>query len=556
MLRTAKLRLAVILIFTIGSWLGLFTIFALGYHFLKGAIQNLTTLDEAVRMIFGMFFASLMFMLTLSSAIILYATLFRSEETTSLLTLPIRPERIVMYRLQEAIVFSSWGFMLVGSPMLMAYGAMENAPIWFYVLLIPFMLAFSLIPCSLGALICLFTSRLVPTIRIRYVVLALFFIAALVMFFVFPPDALRRASLFSSGWFQQTAMKLRFSQNWFLPSWWLSSGLLEAARADLSSAKGTQALAESFLLFALLLSHGLMLALLVNLAAGRQLLPAYSVIASLGSKEKKHRFSWLDRCFSFLMGWLPLRMKLLVQKDLKTFRRDPIQWSQFLILFGLLSLYFVNVRRFSYGVEYKNWISAISFLNMAVIGLLLSAFTTRFVYPMISLEGKRFWVLGLMPIERKEILLAKFAYALISILIPCSMLILISDVMLETQAIVVGIHLMLSLLLSSGLSGIAIGLGARLPNLRENSPAKIAAGFGGTLNLVVSTLYILITVAMTAVPCQWALIVSDQYFPGHPLRESIWRWVVIGSAGSVALGISATLLPLWIGIRSLNRMET
>ena len=44
-----------------------------------------------------------------------------------------------------------------------------------------------------------------------------------------------------------------------------------------------------------------------------------------------------------------------------------------------------------------------------------------------------------------------------------------------------------------------------MPNLREESPSKIAAGFGGTLNLVVSTLFILVVVLLTALPSHFYL---------------------------------------------------
>ncbi len=53
----------------------------------------------------------------------------------------------------------------------------------------------------------------------------------------------------------------------------------------------------------------------------------------------------------------------------------------------------------------------ISFLNLAVVGLLLSTFTTRFVFPMISLEGRRFWILGLLPVRRETIIWGKYLFA-------------------------------------------------------------------------------------------------------------------------------------------------
>ena len=109
----------------------------------------------------------------------------------------------------------------------------------------------------------------------------------------------------------------------------------------------------------------------------------------------------------------------LIVKDLRVFRRDPVQWSQFLIFFGLLTLYFVNIRRFSYDVNYVGWVNMISFLNLAVVGLILSTFTTRFIFPMISLEGRRFWILGLLPVGRDSILWGKFLFAAAGSCIPC-----------------------------------------------------------------------------------------------------------------------------------------
>ena len=47
-------------------------------------------------------------------------------------------------------------------------------------------------------------------------------------------------------------------------------------------------------------------------------------------------------------AFLPVPVRLLIVKDLRLFRRDPLQWSQFLIFLGLLALYFFNIRRFTY----------------------------------------------------------------------------------------------------------------------------------------------------------------------------------------------------------------
>ena len=84
-----------------------------------------------MRFVFHLFFASLNVMLVFSSGIILYTGCTTRRRPTFLLTLPVRPERIVLYKFQEAVFFSSWGFFLLASPIMIAYGIVVAAP-WYY----------------------------------------------------------------------------------------------------------------------------------------------------------------------------------------------------------------------------------------------------------------------------------------------------------------------------------------------------------------------------------------------------------------------------------------
>ena len=138
---------------------------------------------------------------------------------------------------------------------------------------------------------------------------------------------------------------------------------------------------------------------------------------------------WIGCCIDLLF-FIPWHTRVLMVKELRIFRRDPVQWMQFLIFFGLLALYFVNIRRFTYNAQYS---ALIGFLNLAVVGLILSTFTTRFIFPMVSLEGRRFWILGLLPLSRDTILWAKFLFAAAGSFIPCSTLVLLSDSMLGIE---------------------------------------------------------------------------------------------------------------------------
>jgi ABC-2 type transport system permease protein len=193
------------------------------------------------------------------------------------------------------------------------------------------------------------------------------------------------------------------------------------------------------------------------------------------------------------------------------------------------------------------------------VGLILATFTTRFIYPMISLEGKRFWILGLLPLSRDTILLAKFAFAAAGSLVPCSTLILLSDVMLGVPWPLYFAHQVTCLALCAGVSAIAVGLGAMMPDLRETSPSKISAGFGGTLNLVASALYIMVLVLLTAIP--WHAKVADeqgilQTFDSETIQFlGTEQGVVGGVVATVILGIVVTVWPLYAGAKAFRRME-
>ena len=72
--------------------------------------------------LFSMFFLSISIMLFFSTGIITYTGLFHSREGAFLLTTPATTDRIFAYKFAESVAISSWGFFLLGSPLMAAYG--------------------------------------------------------------------------------------------------------------------------------------------------------------------------------------------------------------------------------------------------------------------------------------------------------------------------------------------------------------------------------------------------------------------------------------------------
>ena len=560
LLTEARLRTSLVVGLSLFFWFGLFVLFYSGFNFIFQNVGPPGAADHAntVHFVFTLFFASLQIMLIFSSGIILYGGLYSSDETDFLLSLPVRDSRLVFYRFQEALFFSSWGFFLLASPMMISYGVVVSAP-WYYFAYLPaMMLSFAYIPSAIGAILCLILMHRLPHLGRHLVGVIALAVIATAYFSIWKSLDIADVDLLGAAWFKATFRQFEFTRVEWLPSTWLSSGLLDAARPQGLDPADLPWL-ESGKYLVVLVSNAMMLHLLVTWIGGKTFRESYCRYHTRQARQLRPRASWIDRIANVFTFPLPRVMRLLIIKDLRLFRRDPVQWSQFLIFLGLLLLYFANIDRFRQhqaDLKVMIWVNIVSFLNLAVVGLILSTFTTRFIYPLISLEGRRFWILGRMPVERDTILWGKFLFAAGGAWLPCAGLVLVSDLILKVSPMVVSVHQAVCVMICIGLSGMAVGLGAVMPNFREQSPSKIAAGFGGTLNLVLGALYILLIVGMTALPCHFFLLSNGLDLPPKVLQPGFMKfWLSIGLIGSLTLACLVTILPMRSGLKAFRELE-
>ena len=545
----SRFRFGLVLVLSIIFWAAVFCLFYDAFSFIDSMHA------EVMSLLFNTFFSALMVMMTFSTGILMYGGLYRSGESSFLLTCPLRAETIHAHKFTEALWFSSWGFILLGSPMLIAYGIVRDAPWSFFVMLVPFMITFVVIPASIGSILCMLVVAGLPRLRLHALSISFAFVAAGILWISWSTFSSAKSQLLTTAWFEETLSRLAMTEQVFLPSWWLASGLLDAALRGESSDLTYKSTLEALKFLGLILANALLLSLVASWVACWTYRKGYSNLQAEVPIKKRRQLFWLDELLTRGGSHVGNPIRLLLVKDLQIFRRDVTQWSQFIIFFGLLGLYFYNLRSFNYSHVYA---SLIGHLNLAVVGLIFSTFTTRFVFPSISLEGRRFWILGLLPIDRDQIVWSKFFFSFAGGLIPCLGLILLSDSMLGLPWSTIFIHLMCSLALCSGLSGIAVGMGASIPNFRESSPAKIAAGFGGTLSLVLSAMFIILLVVTVGFTHHFNLL--QQTLGQVPLDTASQ---LLGSSGGkvvslciiIAGGLLATFLPLILGIRAFRQLE-
>jgi ABC-2 type transport system permease protein len=537
LVRGSGLQLITVLVCSALIWGALFVVSREGFQY---SFLQYKRMYLIVGILFDLLFLSLAALLVFSTCLILYGSLFHSAEAAFLMAHPVKADHIFAYKFQTALGFSSWAFVLLGSPFMLAFGLVVGAPWTFYVLLPAYFLGFVLLPGSLAAVLTVLVANWFPR-RPRQVVLASLGVGAFaaavwgyqVMISV-------QDSLESRSALERLLAHVTFARGVLAPNYWMARGLLAASRGQLG---------EAVYGLALLWGNGLFAYLVAAWMAARLYRRGYNRVATGDVRRRRQGGLWLDRLLEKLLGGLQPQTRLLILKDFRTFRRDPAQWGQVVIFTALLVFYFLNVRRF-YGEEvgeiYQN---GISMLNLTATALLLCAYTGRFIFPLLSLEGRKFWILGLLPLSRERLLWGKFLFSAAGGLVIAGPLIGLSDSMLGMSAATMLLHGLTVAVLAIGLSGLSVGLGAVLANFRETDPSKIAAGFGGTLNLVSSLLFLSLVLGLMAVP--WHLLAAANVALS-PLRLA---WLTGGFTAGIGLGAAAVIVPLRLGGQRLRRMD-
>ena len=541
------LKITVVTILGTTFWVGLFLLF---WHMFKFLNENVGPFRlDLVSRIFGLFFLALTFMLVFSNAVISLSSLFKAPETAFLFSLPVRHDTIFLYKLMESLLFSSWAVFAAGLPLLLAYGIQSHAAWYFYPCVLLYLVPFVILPAALGSLLGLLLTTIIP--RRRTQVLGLLALLLLVVGGYVAVSVLNAHRSASEAGLDSSVMAvltpLNFTRHPLTPNFWITEGLLAVSesRADWVRAAG-------LFLGALSSSAAFFLALGWFLS-GWVYEAAYSLASSASSARKVVGRTLLERLFSPLLRRSPAVM-ILVIKDLKTFLRDPAQWSQVLIFFGILTLYIGNLRNFRYPLEQAFYRNLISFLNLGATCMTLATMTSRFVFPLVSLEGRSFWVLGLAPLQRRHIVLAKFCYSFSGALLLTLSLVGLSNYVLRDAGEVLWIQLATAVLLSLGLSGLSVGMGAFFPSFNERNPSKIVSGFGGTLTLILAITLVVFTITGEGLVCHRYLVLPAGDDPARVEAQA--RTILIAAMAAVAaLNLLAAYVPMKLGIRSLEQAE-
>ncbi|MBI4716666.1 MAG: hypothetical protein HY763_02595 [Planctomycetes bacterium] len=528
----APVRLTATVFLVAVIWVGLYGMFYLVFEQLRRTPLEATV---AIPLVFNFFFAAMLVLLTFSNAVIAYGALFGKEEAAYLLAAPITPLDVVTLKYWETLIMASWALVLLGFPLMLAMADLTAQRV-FYVLFLAFFLAFIPIPAALGVLLAWSAARFFPRRLLRPLSVGAGVVLSAAL--LFGIRALHVGDSATEEWLRSFQSRMAFVQSAFLPNNWVALGIDRAMNEQI---------AESVLYLGVTAANGLFLTWLVVRVVARRLDTALD--RASGSRGSGRRFPSpaAGGLSGLLFFYLPTSLRLVAAKDLRTFFRDPLQWSQLAILFGLLALYLTNMPTLRVQLSGWGWYLVIPFLNLCAVSLILATFTCRFVFPLVSLEGRKLWLVGLLPVPRGDILIAKFAFAMTVTLLVALTTMIVAMVILKLAVVWAAIHVVVTVAICFGLCGFSVGIGARLPMFRESNAARIANGLGGTTNLLASIT--LVALVLSAVgSATW----RARYLPDSAIPDT---GSLLLCSAAVVLSFGAGALALTLGRRHFDRVE-
>lgn len=536
----SRLLNAVLITFLCGYLAAAYLIFYEGLSFVNSFPLVGTLLSQRI---LYLLFASFFLMLTFSNLIVGYSTLFRNRETAWMLTLPVDHRDVLHWKYLECLIVSSWAMLFLTAPLLLAYGRLYEVDWTFYLFMPAVFLPFLIIPAALGVAGILVAVRVLAHPWLGKALLTSAILLGAVFIWRLNPGATPETMEGSSTmFFEKLLRNSRVVVSPWLPSSWVVQALLSWRDGITGTA---------WFYFGVLLSNALFILLLVVAGFSRLFYDSYGAALRLQAARQVARgrpvsrtIPWTER----LVRALPLDRQFgtLLLKDARTFWRDPAQWIQCVIFFGLLALYFANLRNSKLDFENPFWPQLIGYLNLSAASLTLSTLTTRFIFPQFSLEGRRLWILGLAPLGLERVVRQKFWTSLLAGAVVMIPLMLLSGTILEQTLGRTAFFVAAALCMTASLSSLGAGLGALFPNLREDNPTKIISGFGGTLCLVGSFLYILVFILLITLPGMRSFVA--------PGLQTWWAsdWLLV--AALLWTGFN-TFFPLWLAQKRVKNLE-
>ncbi len=519
-------------------WLAVFRVLYVILRYFRG-VEELGPLLAGK--LLGLVLLSFISILVLSNVITALSSFFLAKDLDLLVSAPVDWLRIYLAKLGETLLHSSWMVALMAVPILTAYGVIYHGGPLFAPFAVLTLFPMLVVPAVAGSAVTLVLVNVFPARRTRDLlsIVALGAAGGLILLLrVIRPERLASPEGFRN--LLDFIAVLRTPTSPFLPSEWATKAIMTFLRGDADP-------------LPLLLLWTTAAALVTIGAMLHRALFASGFTKAQEGAERFVRGEWWRWTVGTLLGFLPVAKREFVLKDVKLFFRDTTQWSQLILLAVLVVVYLFNIKALplhrgeQVGFFY---VTLVSFLNLGLAGFVLAAIAARFIFPAVSLEGRHMWLLRSSPLELKTLLWSKYWVGTVPLLVLALLLTGLTNVLLQVRSFMMVVGMLTIGGLTFAIAALALGFGALYPQFETENAAQIPTSFGGLV-------YMMATIALLGAVLRalWTAVYAyvRAVYEGQPVVVD--AWMISWFAVAAALCAAATVLPLWVGLRRMERFE-
>jgi len=519
-------------------WLAVFRVLYVILRYFRG-VEELGPLLAGK--LLGLVLLSFISILVLSNVITALSSFFLAKDLDLLVSAPVDWLRIYLAKLGETLLHSSWMVALMAVPILTAYGVIYHGGPLFAPFAVLTLFPMLVVPAVAGSAVTLVLVNVFPARRTRDLlsIVALGAAGGLILLLrVIRPERLASPEGFRN--LLDFIAVLRTPTSPFLPSEWATKAIMTFLRGDADP-------------LPLLLLWTTAAALVTIGAMLHRALFASGFTKAQEGAERFVRGEWWRWTVGTLLGFLPVAKREFVLKDVKLFFRDTTQWSQLILLAVLVVVYLFNIKALplhrgeQVGFFY---VTLVSFLNLGLAGFVLAAIAARFIFPAVSLEGRHMWLLRSSPLELRALLWSKYWVGTIPLLVLALLLTGLTNVLLQVRPFMMVVGMLTIGGLTFAIAALALGFGALYPQFETENAAQIPTSFGGLVYMM-ATIALLGAVLRTLWTAVYAYVRA--VYQGQPVVVD--AWMISWFAVAAVLCAAATVLPLWVGLRRMERFE-
>lgn len=482
--------------------------------------------------------------------VVCYATLYRSDEVTFLMSMPISHAKIFLVRFVDNFVYSSSTLALIGTSAVLGYGAHFGLPWYVSVFsIVAVFLPYMLIAGILAVVTLMGLIRVAVVIGFRWLLASVTAVYLGAVFFYF--QTTNPVALVSSVMEHYPDVNAYFGYLdpplvQYLPNHWVSEFLYWTV-------VGSPDRAIPFFMFLFFSMVGLIV--LAGLLARRLYYKTWltasdahtlkGTVETTGSGPPFLRFDrhpWLER---MALG-RNLQTVSLFKRDFWMFFREPGQWLHFLLMVVLFLIFLISVRSLEIPTTLP-LMKAVSFLVVFMfIGFLVASVALRFVFPALSLEGRCFWAVKTSPVDLRKLYFHKLGFSLILTGVLAEALVLGSLPVFSPDLFLTGIGAVCGFLVALALTTLNLGAGAMFALFHEKNPVRVASSHGASLAFLGSMVYLTFLVLLLVVPL-------NNYFQAQIFPELFPKSEFLLPVGIIAVvSLTIAFLSTQAGLRAIR----